>query len=77
MLAVCCRFCNGVKDLELMTVNVIISAFTTVLSVEKGIEILDVFMHLQSREVGSSGGEVVYVWDLEAKIEPPCILCAG
>ena len=43
------------KDLELMTVNVIISAFTTVLCVEKGIEILDVFMHLQSREVGNSG----------------------
>ena len=44
------------KDLELMMVNVLISAFTTVVVVGRGIEILDVFMHLQSREVSNPGG---------------------
>ena len=39
------------KDLEVMMQNVITSAFETVTTVEHGVEILDVFMHLSSREV--------------------------
>jgi dynein heavy chain len=39
------------KDLEVMMQNVITSAFETVTTVEQGIEVLDVFMHLSSREV--------------------------
>ena len=39
------------KDLEVMMQNVISSSFETVTTVEGGIEILDVFMHLQNREV--------------------------
>ncbi|KAL8578357.1 hypothetical protein ACOMHN_031731 [Nucella lapillus] len=45
------KFCDGIKDLEVMTQNVLINAFNTVMSVQKGIEILDVFMHLQCREL--------------------------
>jgi hypothetical protein len=39
------------KDLEVMMQNVISSAFETVTTVEGGVEVLDVFMHLASREV--------------------------
>ena len=39
------------KDLEVMTQNTISSAFDTVTTVEGGVEMLDVFMHLSSREV--------------------------
>jgi dynein heavy chain, axonemal len=39
------------KDLEVMMQNLIASAFETVTTVEQGVEILDVFMHLSSREV--------------------------
>ena len=39
------------KDLEVMMQNVITSAFDTVTTVEQGVEVLDVFMHLDSREV--------------------------
>jgi len=31
--------------------NLIVSAFETVTTVEQGIEVLDIFMHLSSREV--------------------------
>ncbi|XP_064639639.1 dynein axonemal heavy chain 2-like isoform X2 [Lineus longissimus] len=44
------RFRAGIKDLEVMMQNVITSAFETVTTVEQGIELLDVFMHLSSRE---------------------------
>ena len=39
------------KDLEVMMQNVITSAFETVTTVEQGVEVLDVFMHLANREV--------------------------
>ena len=35
-----------------MMQNVITSAFETVTTVEGGVELLDIFMHLSSREVG-------------------------
>ena len=41
------------KDLEVMMQNLIASAFETVTTVEQGVEVLDVFMHLSSREVGT------------------------
>jgi dynein heavy chain len=37
--------------MEVMIVNVINSAFDTVTYVELGIEVLDAFMHLNTREV--------------------------
>jgi len=45
------RFRGGIKDLEVMMQNVITSAFDTVTTVEAGVELLDIFMHLASREV--------------------------
>lgn len=45
------RFRSAVKEMEVMIVNVINSAFDTVTYVEMGIEVLDAFMHLNSREV--------------------------
>ena len=50
-LAMIFRFRNGIKDLEVMMQNLIVSAFETVMTVEQGVEVLDVFMHLSSREV--------------------------
>ncbi|XP_059156869.1 dynein axonemal heavy chain 2-like isoform X2 [Physella acuta] len=44
------KFRAGVKDLEVMMQNTISSAFDTVKTVEGGVEMLDVFMHLSSRE---------------------------
>lgn len=44
------RFRAGVKDLEVMMKNAINTAFETVTTVEQGVEILDVFCHLSSRE---------------------------
>ncbi|KAF7236744.1 Dynein heavy chain 2, axonemal, partial [Varanus komodoensis] len=44
------RFRAGVKDLEVMTQNLISSAFETVRDVERGVEIQDIFHHLSSRE---------------------------
>ncbi|KAI0228083.1 Dynein heavy chain 2, axonemal [Lamellibrachia satsuma] len=44
------RFRAGLKDLEVMMQNAITSAFETVTTVEQGVEVLDVFMHLSSRE---------------------------
>lgn len=48
---ICYRFRAGIKDLEVMVQNVITSAFETVTTVEQGVELLDVYMHLSSREV--------------------------
>ena len=45
------RFRAGVKDLEVMVQNLISSAFETITSVQKGVEVLDIFQHLSSREV--------------------------
>ena len=47
----CCRFRAGVKDLEVMVQNLISSAFETVTTVQEGVEILDIFHHLSTREV--------------------------
>ncbi|KAK9398332.1 dynein heavy chain 2 axonemal-like [Crotalus adamanteus] len=44
------RFRAGVKDLEVMTQNLMTSAFETVKDVEHGVEIQDIFQHLSSRE---------------------------
>ncbi|XP_053218034.1 dynein axonemal heavy chain 2 isoform X2 [Podarcis raffonei] len=44
------RFRAGIKDLEVMTQNLITSAFETVKDVERGVEIQDIFHHLSSRE---------------------------
>ncbi len=46
------RFRASIKDLEVMMQNAITLAFETVTTVEQGVEILDVFMHLSTREVG-------------------------
>ena len=48
-----CRFRAGIKDLEVMMQNVITTAFETVTTVEQGVELLDAFQHLSSREVNS------------------------
>uniref|UniRef100_W5N7B2 Dynein axonemal heavy chain 2 n=1 Tax=Lepisosteus oculatus TaxID=7918 RepID=W5N7B2_LEPOC len=44
------RFRASVKDLEVMTQNLITTAFETVSTVEQGVELLDVFQHLSTRE---------------------------
>ncbi|XP_031567025.1 dynein heavy chain 2, axonemal-like, partial [Actinia tenebrosa] len=44
------RFRAGVKDLEVMVQNLIASAFESVTTVQEGLEILDIFQHLSSRE---------------------------
>jgi len=44
------RFRAGVKDLEVMTQNLITSAFETVSTVVEGVMLLDVFQHLSARE---------------------------
>lgn len=49
-------FRAGVKDLEVMTQNLITSAFETVKDVERGVEIQEIFHHLSSREVQLSHG---------------------
>ena len=59
----------GVKDLEVMMQNVISSAFETVTTVELGVQVLDVFQHLSSREVHicllmmSSWASHGYLWE--------------
>ncbi|XP_063042411.1 dynein axonemal heavy chain 2 [Engraulis encrasicolus] len=44
------RFRAGVKDLEVMMQNLINSAFETLSTVEEGVQLLDVFHHLSTRE---------------------------
>ncbi|KAJ7369518.1 Dynein heavy chain 2, axonemal [Desmophyllum pertusum] len=44
------RFRAGVKDLEVMVQNLMSSAFETIITVQEGVEILDIFQHLSSRE---------------------------
>ena len=45
------RFRTEVKDLEVKMSNVITYAFDAVRTVEQGVEVLDVFTHLSTREV--------------------------
>ena len=51
LMFLCLRFRAGVKDLEVMVQNLISSAFDTITTVQEGVEILDIFQHLSSREV--------------------------
>lgn len=51
------KFRSGIKDLEVMVQNVINSAFTTVTTVQEGVELLEVFFHLTTREVKKGGRE--------------------
>ncbi|VDL84400.1 unnamed protein product [Schistocephalus solidus] len=44
------RFRSGVKDLEIMMQNGINLAFETVTTIQQGVEVLDIFAHLQKRE---------------------------
>ncbi|VDD80599.1 unnamed protein product [Mesocestoides corti] len=44
------RFRNGIKDLEIMMQNSINLAFETVTTIQQGVEVLDIFSHLQNRE---------------------------
>ncbi|CAH8498261.1 unnamed protein product [Heterobilharzia americana] len=44
------RFRSGIKDLEIMMQNAINTAFETVTTIQQGVEILDIFAHLQNRE---------------------------
>lgn len=45
------RFRIGIKDLEVMMQNAINTAFETVTTIQQGVEMLDIFAHLRSREV--------------------------
>lgn len=56
------RFRVGIKDLEVMMQNAINTAFETVTNVQQGVEILDVFAHLQTREVSVPKCCVTYCW---------------
>ena len=49
------RFRSAIKELEVMMTNVITYAFDAVKTVEQGVEVLDVFTHLNSREVRRLG----------------------
>lgn len=44
------KFRQGIKDLEIMMQNVIISSFECVNTIESGLELLDIFQHLVKRE---------------------------
>lgn len=46
-----CRFRAGIKDLEVMTQNLITSAFELVRDVQHGVLLLDTFHRLAAREV--------------------------
>ena len=48
------RFRTGTKELEVMVQNTINGIFTTVTTVQEGVEILEVFSDMASREVSSS-----------------------
>ena len=48
------RFKKGTKELEVMVQNTINSIFTTVTTVQEGVEILEVFSDMATREVSSS-----------------------
>ena len=45
------RFRAGVKELEVMMQNIINSSFATITTVQEGVEVLEVFSHLITREV--------------------------
>ena len=55
------KFRAGMKDLEVMMQNTISSAFETITTVEGGIEVLDVFMDLSSREVPLPHSSLLFV----------------
>ena len=48
------KFRTGVKELEVMVQNVINGIFVTVTTVQEGVEILEVFSHMATREVECS-----------------------
>ena len=48
------RFRSEIKDLEVKMTNVITYAFDAVRTVEQGVEVLDVYTHLSTREVSLS-----------------------
>ena len=58
----------GVKDLEVMMQNVITSAFETVTTVELGVQVLDVFQHLSSREVNLLPLEILILLTCQYKM---------
>ena len=66
------RFRAGVKDLEVMMQNVITSAFETITTVEGGVELLDIFMHLGGREVSLRCAlcycEIIYSLDIKFRV---------
>lgn len=45
------KFRAGMKDLEVMVQNVINSGFQSVPTIQEGVELLEVFSHLTTREV--------------------------
>ena len=55
-------FRTGVKELEVMVQNVIKGIFTTVTTVEEGVEILEVFTDMASREVSYIHVDCLYAW---------------
>ncbi|XP_066267393.1 dynein axonemal heavy chain 2-like isoform X1 [Branchiostoma lanceolatum] len=60
------KFRAGVKDLEVMMQNVISSAFETISTVQAGVELLDAFAHLNSREAvrRTIDKKTVEIWGL-------------
>lgn len=45
------KFKAGVKDLEVMVQNVINSGFESISTIQEGVELLEMFAHLTTREV--------------------------
>ena len=48
------KFKSGLKDLEVMVQNVINSGFDTITTIQEGVELLEVFAHLTTREVNDT-----------------------
>jgi len=48
------RFRSGIKELDMILQNLVGTAFDTVVTVEQGVEVLDIFMHFAAREVSRS-----------------------
>ena len=44
------KFKNGIKDLELVVVNIMNTAFATVSTIENGVEMLEAFSYLAKRD---------------------------
>ncbi|XP_041842513.1 dynein heavy chain 2, axonemal [Melanotaenia boesemani] len=67
------RFCTFVKDLEMMTQNLINSIFKTVTSVQEGVWLLDIFHPMSTREtikrsIEEKAEEVYAVFNNELKV---------